>query len=94
MENSKLHKQFHQIAHLEAISFILLMFIAMPVKYVLGNPLLVKYIGWAHGLLFVLYMLWLLRAKIEYNWNFKKSAIAVIAAFLPFGPFLLKKYMP
>ena len=53
MENSKLYKQFHQIAHLEAISFILLMFIAMPVKYVLGNPLLVKYIGLAHGLLFV-----------------------------------------
>jgi integral membrane protein len=93
MENSTLYKQFHQIAVLEGISFILLMFIAMPVKYMLGNPLLVKYVGWAHGLLFVLYMIWLLRAKIEYDWSFKKSAIAVVAALLPFGPFLLKKYL-
>ena len=94
MENSKLYKQFHQIAVLEGVSFILLMFIAMPVKYMLGNPLLVKYVGWAHGVLFVLYMIWLLRAKIEYDWSFKKSAIAAVAALLPFGPFLLKKYMP
>ncbi|MDZ4669050.1 MAG: DUF3817 domain-containing protein [bacterium] len=93
MTNPKLFKQFHQIAIIEGLSFLLLLFIAMPIKYLLGNPLPVKYLGWAHGVLFVLYMIWMLRCKIEYDWNFKQTAIAFIAALIPFGPFLLKKYI-
>ncbi|MBP7511026.1 MAG: DUF3817 domain-containing protein [Bacteroidia bacterium] len=93
MSDKKLLKQFYLIANIEGISFLLLVFIAMPIKYMLGNPLPVKYLGWAHGILFMMYLLWMIRAKIEYDWTMKQTAIAVIAALLPFGPFLLKKHV-
>ena len=50
-------KVFKLISILEAISFIVLLLIAMPVKYLLGNPELVRVVGMAHGILFVLYIL-------------------------------------
>lgn len=93
MSNTKLLKEFHQIAKIEGLSFLLLLFIAMPIKYVLGNPLPVKYLGWAHGVLFILYLLWMVRSKIEYDWSFKQTFIAFVAALVPFGPFLMKKYL-
>jgi integral membrane protein len=75
----------------EGISFILLLFIAMPVKYLAGNPGLVWYVGWVHGLLFMLYILALITVKINLEWKFKKTAIAFLASLLPFGTFILDK---
>ena len=67
---------FRKVAVVEGISYVLLVFIAMPLKYWAEMPLAVKYTGWAHGLLFVLYTLLLLvMAWIEYKWSFKKSAL-------------------
>lgn len=75
----------------EGISFILLLFIAMPVKYLAGNPTLVWYMGWVHGLLFMLYILALIAVKINLEWKFKKTAIAFLASLIPFGTFILDK---
>jgi integral membrane protein len=75
----------------EGISFITLLFIAMPVKYLAGNPGLVWYVGWVHGLLFMLYILALITVKINLEWKFKKTAIAFLASLLPFGTFILDK---
>jgi integral membrane protein len=72
----------------EAISWILLLGIAMPLKYIWGNPLAVKYVGWIHGLLFMAYIAMAYVVKEEKNWPVKKLAIAFIAAFLPFGTFV------
>ena len=58
----------------EGISFITLLFIAMPVKYLAGNPGLVWYVGWVHGLLFMLYILALITVKINLEWKFKKNS--------------------
>jgi integral membrane protein len=91
MSDKKLLSQFKNIAIAEGISFLVLVFIAMPVKYMLGFPLLVKYFGWAHGVLFILYIVWLIRAKEEYNWSLKQTALGLIAALLPFGPFIFNK---
>ncbi|OYU96475.1 MAG: hypothetical protein CFE21_08785 [Bacteroidetes bacterium B1(2017)] len=91
MTDQKLLTQFKNIGTAEGISFLVLVFIAMPVKYVFGFPLLVKYFGWAHGVLFILYIIWLIRAKEEYNWSLKQVALAMVAALLPFGPFILNK---
>ena len=91
MSDKKLLQQFKKIAIAEGVSFLILVFVAMPIKYFLGNPLPVKYFGWAHGVLFILYLWWMIRAKIEYDWSIKQTAIAFIAALLPFGPFVLKK---
>jgi len=88
--NSTLGK-FRLIALLEGISFLVLLFIAMPLKYGAGMPLAVKYTGWAHGVLFVLYVILLIQVWIEYNWKFTKVILAFVASLLPFGTFVLDR---
>jgi integral membrane protein len=72
----------------EAISWLLLLGFAMPMKYIWHNPLPVKYVGWIHGILFITYITLAYIVKQERNWSFKKLATAFIAAFLPFGTFV------
>jgi integral membrane protein len=85
--------RFRVTAVLEGWSFIILLFIAMPVKYLLGWPYLVKYIGWAHGILFVAYSFLWLQCVIQYKWKFKFAAWAMLASFIPFGTFILDKQL-
>jgi integral membrane protein len=82
--------KFRLIALLEGLSFIVLVFIAMPLKYGFDLPLFVKYLGWAHGLLFVIYMILLLQCAVEYSWKISKIALAFFAGLLPFGTFYLE----
>lgn len=76
------------IGLIEGISMLVLLFIAMPLKYFADSPLAVKYVGWAHGLLFIMFMAAALHATIYYKWPLKRLAYAFIAAFLPFGTFV------
>ena len=64
MHSNKLIYFFKIISFLEGVSYILLLFIAMPLKYVGNNEMLVKILGWPHGILFVIYILYL---YIEYT---------------------------
>jgi len=82
---------FRKVAVAEGISYVLLIFIAMPLKYWAEMPLAVKYTGWAHGLLFMLYLVFLIMAWVEYKWSFKKSAMIGVASLLPFAPFWVDK---
>ncbi|HEX4959173.1 MAG TPA: DUF3817 domain-containing protein [Lacibacter sp.] len=75
----------------EGISFLVLLLIAMPLKYLYGWPLAVKYTGWAHGLLFVSYVAMAYYAKEIYNWPLSKFIQAFIAAWLPLGTFVFDK---
>jgi len=81
--------RFRLVGALEAISFLVLLGIAMPLKYVWGEPLAVRIVGMAHGILFLLYCGVLYGVSQEYKWPLRKSALFFIAAFLPFGPFLV-----
>ena len=81
--------RFRAIAFLEGVSFLLLMFIAMPIKYLLDYPQVVKVCGWFHGLLFIAYILLLIQVVIEYQWKAGRSFWAFIASLLPFGTFVL-----
>ncbi|MEJ8801659.1 DUF3817 domain-containing protein [Pontibacter sp. H249] len=83
--------RFRVIGFYEGLSYLLLLGIAMPVKYILGIPELVKYVGWAHGVLFIAYMFALLQVTLEHRWSFGKVAAAFVASLLPFGPFILDK---
>ena len=83
--------RFRLIALLEGVSYIVLLFIAMPLKYLAGQPLVVKYVGWAHGVLFVLFGLLLLQVWITYKWKFGKVLWAFVASLLPFGTFVLDR---
>ena len=77
----------------EGISFLVLLLIAMPLKYAFDLPLAVKYVGWAHGLLFVVYVALAFYVKEFYNWPFKKFVFAFIAAWLPLGTFVYDKQL-
>src|SRR5690349_20635048 len=63
LKNTSLGR-FRAIALLEGLSFVLLLFIAMPLKYLAGMPLGVKMVGWAHGMLFVLYLLFFVEVAV------------------------------
>lgn len=75
------------VATLEGWSFLILLFIAMPLKYIANMPEAVRVVGMAHGLLFVLYILMVVQVKIELNWSFKKMVLAFLASIIPFGTF-------
>ncbi|TPE39575.1 DUF3817 domain-containing protein [Pontibacter mangrovi] len=83
--------RFRTVGLYEGLSYLLLLGVAMPLKYMFDMPLFVKYVGWAHGVLFVLYMLALLQVTLANNWGLRKVAAAFIASLLPFGPFVLDK---
>lgn len=83
--------RFRTIAFWEGVSAVILFFIAMPIKYLLDYPLVVKYVGWAHGILFLLYMLSLAQVTITYKWSFIKVAMGFVASLVPFGTFVFDK---
>ncbi|MDB5207042.1 MAG: rane protein [Flavisolibacter sp.] len=86
-------KWLRRIGFAEGISLLLLLFIAMPLKYIWNQPGAVKVVGWAHGALFILFMLMALRVYDQRGWPFKKLAAAFVAAFLPFGTFVFDKQL-
>jgi integral membrane protein len=71
----------------EGVSFLVLLLIAMPLKYILGMPETVRVVGMMHGLLFVLYVLLVIQVKIERDWSFRKMLLALLASLVPFGTF-------
>jgi integral membrane protein len=86
-------KSFATIAFLEGLSYIVLLGIAMPLKYFLGFPLAVKVTGWAHGVLFMLYVALLLTCWIKCKWSFWRVCGYFIASLLPIVPFLVERQL-
>lgn len=72
---------------IEGLSFIILLAVAMPLKYMAGKPEMVQVVGMAHGVLFVLYVLLTLLAKFQYAWTWKKAFVLWVASVVPFGTF-------
>lgn len=85
---------FLRIAALtEAVSFLVLLGVAMPLKYFAGMPLAVKAVGWAHGLLFVVFCAALVQAAVVAKWPAGRGVLVFVAALLPFGPFVVDRRM-
>jgi integral membrane protein len=84
--------QFRIIAILEGWSYLILIFIAMPLKYLYDMPIMVKYSGWLHGFLFILFVVYLPFLMFKLKWSFIKTTIAFISSLLPFGTFILDYY--
>ena len=80
-------KVFRIISNLEGISYILLLFIAVPIKYYANDPTLVKLLGMPHGLLFVAYVILSLVNSKKHDWNFSKTLVVLISSIIPFGTF-------
>ena len=89
MKNSV--KKFGLINTMEGYSYLILLFIAMPLKYVFAMPLAVKIVGMIHGILFIIFCILLVQAWIETKWKFKENVIFFIASLIPFGTFFTKK---
>jgi len=80
------------IAFLEGISLLILICIAMPLKYAYSDPWLVKTMGPIHGLLFVFFIVNTLSIGVEYKWKFSTTTWKVLlACFIPFGTFYIDK---
>ncbi len=84
-------KQFIRIAHLEGWSFLLLLGIAMPLKYMANIPEVVTYLGWVHGILFIWYLTLIAIHGNEQKWPISLRALAVIAGLLPLGTFIFTR---
>ena len=89
-----MEKIFRVVAFLEGVSYLLLLFIATPIKYMVGDPQYVKMLGMPHGLLFIGYIVLAFLLKNEYKWNNRTFIVVLIASLIPFGTFYIdKKYL-
>jgi len=79
------------IGMLEGVSFLILMGVAMPLKYLANMPLAVTYVGWIHGILFIGYCTSILLALAGGRISWWKSVMAFLASLLPFGPFVIDR---
>ena len=87
-------KMFRWISILEGISFLVLLLIAMPLKYIWDAPRMVEVVGMAHGILFVAYIFGALLLYRPMNWSFKTLTIICASSVVPLGPFYVeKKYL-
>ncbi len=87
-------KTFRITAILEGISYLLLFVVSMPLKYLLDIPEPNIYIGYAHGFLFMVYVVLAIWVCVKKSWSFKRFIILFIASLLPFGTFYVdKKYL-
>ena len=87
---------FKIVSFLEGVSYLLLMFVGMPFKYLesLGQtPEYVQMFGMPHGVLFVAYIILAIILKFILKWNFKDFSIVCILSLLPFGTFFVGKYL-
>lgn len=85
---------FRIVALFEGISYILLLFIAVPVKYFGNDPQYVKLLGMPHGLLFIGYIILAIMLSSELSWKGKMQRNIFLASIIPFGTFVVdRKYL-
>lgn len=78
---------------IEGTSTLVLFFIAMPLKYAADMPMAVTIVGNIHGILFLLYVALAFLAKRRYAWPWGRMLALWIAAVVPFGPFIMDRYI-
>ena len=81
------------IGYLEGVSFLVLLGIAMPLKYLLHQPGPVRIVGWAHGVLFILFVAAVSECAVKMHWPWQRIVAALAASLLPFGPFVLDAHL-
>lgn len=83
--------RFRLISAIEGLSYLLLVFIAMPLKYIGGDPTYVKFFGMAHGVLFIIFMISLFEAKLKYKWDTSLAIQLFVLSLIPFGAIAIEK---
>jgi len=88
--SSSVIRQLRVIGLIEGVSFVVLLGIAMPLKYLAGMPRAVSVVGMAHGVLFILYLAALAHAHVTVRWPMRRALTVFAAAMLPLGPFFIE----
>jgi len=83
--------RFRVISAIEGLSYLLLVFIAMPVKYIGENPYPVKVFGMIHGVLFIIFMISLFETKLKKSWDVGFIFQLFVLSLIPFGAFFIEK---
>ena len=78
---------------LEGISFLVLLGIAMPLKYMADMPRAVSWVGMAHGVLFVIYVAAIVHAQLVVRWPAKTALALLAATVFPLGPFFAEGWL-
>ena len=85
---------FRIVSFFEGVSYLLLLFIATPMKYFGGDESYVKMLGMPHGILFMLYVILAFMLRTPENWDKKSFRVILLASILPFGTFYVdRKYL-
>jgi integral membrane protein len=80
------------IGYLEGISLLVLVFVAVPMKYGFANPSLTKLMGPTHGAIFLLFLINALSLGVELNWKFRRTTLPLLlSCFVPFGTFYVDR---
>jgi len=80
-------RRFRLIGLIEGLSYLTLLFLAMPMKYMMGEPIYVKIVGMIHGMLFIIFVLAQASLSAKYKFKIRENAIFFIASLIPFGTF-------
>ena len=91
MQSKKSFSIFRRIAFLEGLSFLALLFIAMPLKYFMDMPLAVRTVGSLHGALFVAYVIYMYLVYNDFGKSIKWMGKAFLASIIPFGTMYMEK---
>lgn len=83
-------KRFRLISAIEGLSYLILVFIAMPIKYLEDNPIYVKFFGMAHGVLFIIFMISLFETKRKESWHTGFIFQLFVLSLIPFGAFSIE----
>ncbi|MFK8105202.1 MAG: DUF3817 domain-containing protein [Saprospiraceae bacterium] len=83
---------FKITSFLEGVSYLLLLFVGVPMKYFWDNPVMVKSLGMPHGILFMAYIVVALLIRAKMKWDFKTTLIVILASVIPFGTFYVNKH--
>jgi len=86
-------QKFKLINKIEGISFIILVFVAMPLKYSFGYPMATKVVGMLHGVLVFAFIYQIIEAKREAGFTLKETALYSILSLIPFGSFYTDKLL-
>lgn len=93
MNKAQLFRWFERIGTWEGISFILLLGVAMPLKYFADMPKAVSVVGMAHGVLFIAYLYMVHECRKAFGWSLKTAALGAVASVMPFGPFVYDRWV-
>ena len=94
LEVKKMKSIFRIVSFFEGVSYLLLLFVAVPIKYFQGDVSYVKMLGMPHGVLFMLYLILAIMLFKPMKWSYKTLGIVLVASILPFGTFYVdKKYL-